>query len=61
MKQERRDAVKEMFEYPCLVPCPVINHVVVQLHNRPDLLDPIAFQEKLELLLCYRLAHVLPY
>ena len=48
-----------MLEYPDYAPCPAINHVVVQLHNRPDVLYSVALQEKPELLLCHRLAHVL--
>ena len=56
---KRRNAVKEMPEHSSRASCAMINQIVVQLHDKPDIFNPIAPQKKLELLLIEHAVHVL--
>lgn len=59
MKQKCGYAVEELSEHSSHVPYPVINQIVIQFYNRPDTLDSVALEKKLELPPCYRASHVL--
>lgn len=59
MKQKCGYAVEEVSEHSSHAPCPVINQIVIQFHDRPDILDSVALQKKLELPPCHRASHVL--
>lgn len=59
MKQKCGYAVEEVPEHSSHAPCPVINQIVIQFHDRPDILDSVALQKMLELPPCHRASHVL--
>ena len=60
MEQKSRNTVEKVTEHPGYTPCPVIDQIVVQLHNRPDILYPVAIQKKLKLFFRKHTVHIFP-
>lgn len=58
VKQKSRNTVEKVAEHSCNAPCPVINQIVVQFHNRPDIFNSVAVQKKLKLFIRKNTVHV---